>query len=1768
MATRSKAKENIKPISGEAEAYLGDMADIENKKVSLANMLRKLSYFNKSTGEILKQNYRETLSRQYTLLNAKINEVFEAISGIQELYIDSDADEETIDAWSSEIKAQLTPFETSTKEIKSAIELLDRKMKEKQRNEQFEYEAYLRSEARKEEMEAEELKLARKYQHELELEERKLEIAERKRVHAKLPDLQITKFQGNHLDWLRFWSIFKSQIDETELPEEAKFAYLKELLVSKVRSMVDKLPSDSRGYEKAKNMLLQRYGDTLEVVNAHVQQIMALPTIHSTSRVKIHEFYDNLLVHVEALDTLGKLEQVRGNVRMTLDKLDGIRADLTRTDEKWKEWDFNDLLEALRLWTERNPMLPSEKEGRHVQKEFKREKTFAAREQKSKQCVYCEIAGHKSSECQQVINTEERRRILSDRKLCFNCTGAQHRASECKSKSSCLICKRKHHTSICDRVKQSNSHSQGQILTATNEKKVVHPVVIINIEGIKCRALLDTGSSSSYVSSTVVNMIKKKPLRQEIKTIEMMLQRMEKKVDIYEVELKNLEGTFSLHSEVNGIERKVLLTLPNPHYERIIAKNKHLDGIDMNDNDGKEYIPVHVILGASDYALIKTSTPTRIGNLGQPIAEKTKFGWIIMSPGQDEEDTTLMYTRTTHEDYMEMCSLDVLGIEDRSEGNQSYVYDEFKEQLYQRDDGRYEVSLPWKPGHPELPSNRNVAEARFNSLMRKLDKQPGMLETYDEIIRNQIKEGIVELAPAEIKGPVHYIPHKPVVRENAQSTKVRIVYDASAKEDKESPSLNDCLEIGPPLQRKILDILTIIRFKPILLTGDIKQAFLQIFIRESERDVLRFIWVDDLESRVKTIYRVTRVLFGLGSSPFLLNGTLQQHFERYKYSHENCIKELSDGIYVDDIHIGGNNVAEVKEMKETAIKIFADGGFELHKWHCNSWKLDGEADMDCDSTFAKEKLNVRYYETKLLGVKWDKDKDELSVVLPKLETPVTKRSVLSTIAKIYDPLGLVSPATLTAKVIFRDICDRKLSWDAQLPTDLLKQWLKWMKTLPNQVSISRSISTEGTEITLIELHGFADASILGCCAVVYAVVRHGNLTSQSILVSKSRLSRKNLTIPRLELVSCHMVTNLLDNIANTLEQYTITKQAWTDSTVCLYWLKGIEQYKQFVSNRIRKIKEKKIEFRYVPSGENPADIGSRGTNNLQENGKWLQGPSWLKSQGEWPKNIVIMPTEETETEKRMIKEIMRITVQKDKDLIDVLLKKKRFWKAIKILAWCRRFINNCTKISKSDKLKGPLTRDEVEEQEIILIKKAQKDVLDSESFITDSKRLNLRENAYGIFVCHGRIEGDYPIYLPYGHLVTESIVEYYHRQTLHGGVGLTMAKVREKFWVPKLRSLTKRVRKDCYGCKRFQVSVISAPPQGNLPRVRSEGTIPFQVIGLDFAGPIMYRGKGSTEYKGYIILYTCSLTRGLHLEFLRSMSCEEFLISLKRFIAARGRPEVIYSDNAKTFIASSQWIKKLRKEEKLHDYLSQHEVKWRFNLSRASWWGGWFERMISLVKQALYKVIGRAKLTFIEMQGVLLDIQIALNNRPLSYCEDDIELPTLTPNILIFGKANYLFQEQPNEIMDKDLRKRAKYILRCKERLWIRWQTEYLRALRERHDCEYKGKENHLQIGDVVMVKGDEKNRGKWTLGVINSLIVDKNKVVRGAKLRTGKFDIERPIQFLYPLELSCSEFRENGSTAKKLNVDAKEFRPKRRAATDARANIRGIFGFEENEIC
>ena len=206
-------------------------------------------------------------------------------------------------------------------------------------------------------------------------------------------------------------------------------------------------------------------------------------------------------------------------------------------------------------------------------------------------------------------------------------------------------------------------------------------------------------------------------------------------------------------------------------------------------------------------------------------------------------------------------------------------------------------------------------------------------------------------------------------------------------------------------------------------------------------------------------------------------------------------------------------------------------------------------------------------------------------------------------------------------------------------------------------------------------------------------------------------------------------------------------------------------------------------------------------------------------------------------------------------------------------------------------------------------------------------------------------------------MFTRKLLEKVHRETLHGVVGLTMADVRERYWVPMLRSVVKRVRKECWGCKRFQVTALDPPPPGTLPNHRISGETAFEAVWVDFAGPIRYKRRSGHQGKAWLALFSCSLIRAVRLELLPNLETTTFIPCLKRFIARRGRPRKIYSRGA-TFIKTEKLIRALRKDERLQGYLQDHEIQWQFNLSRAPWWGGQFERLIGVVKQTMYKAIG------------------------------------------------------------------------------------------------------------------------------------------------------------------------------------------------------------------
>ena len=211
--------------------------------------------------------------------------------------------------------------------------------------------------------------------------------------------------------------------------------------------------------------------------------------------------------------------------------------------------------------------------------------------------------------------------------------------------------------------------------------------------------------------------------------------------------------------------------------------------------------------------------------------------------------------------------------------------------------------------------------------MKRLERI-GKLKEYDRIMHEQIKEGIIEPVPRNFTGEkVHYVPHQAVVREKAETTKMRIVYDCSSKTNAKSPSLNDCLQTGPPLQPLLFDILIRNRFRKFCVSGDIQKAFLQIWVHEKDRDAQRILWYDNLEERNVTDYRFTRVIFGATSSPYILGATMQKHVSEYTDRYPETTKSLLEDTYADDIQGGGDEEEQAVAFKEESTKILAEDFF-------------------------------------------------------------------------------------------------------------------------------------------------------------------------------------------------------------------------------------------------------------------------------------------------------------------------------------------------------------------------------------------------------------------------------------------------------------------------------------------------------------------------------------------------------------------------------------------------------------------------------------------------------------------------------------------------------------------------------------------------------------------------------------------------------------------------------------------------------------------------
>ena len=386
-----------------------------------------------------------------------------------------------------------------------------------------------------------------------------------------------------------------------------------------------------------------------------MKEILDLPHITGTNPRKIAEFHEKLTHSVQALETMGKLNQISGNVSMTLDKLSGIRGDLVRTDPEWESWDFGKLVEAIKQWVKRNPVASVDRE----REESNRRRLLHARNEgfRPRGCVYCGDLGHKATQCEKITELSVRKGILAKKGLCFNCATKTHRASECTSKSACGNCNKRHHTSICDQKndKTEEHPNHKKLMTDGVSGEGIFPVVTVKVNDIMCRALIDSGAGSSYASAKLIDTLKIKPREIKRQRINMLMTTQTARMEFYHTKISSIDGKYEMKVNLTKVDKTELLSINNPDYQRLIEQYQHLESVKMDDDDTKPQLPIHLVLGNSEYARIKTSTKPLVGNDCEPIAEKTKLGWFIMSPGVEFDKNTMLLTQTSQADFENLC---------------------------------------------------------------------------------------------------------------------------------------------------------------------------------------------------------------------------------------------------------------------------------------------------------------------------------------------------------------------------------------------------------------------------------------------------------------------------------------------------------------------------------------------------------------------------------------------------------------------------------------------------------------------------------------------------------------------------------------------------------------------------------------------------------------------------------------------------------------------------------------------------------------------------------------------------------------------------------------------------------------------------------------------------------------------------------------------------------------------------------------------------------
>lgn len=1594
----------------------------------------------------------------------------------------------------------------------------------------------------------------------------------------RLPIIKISNFDGAYFKWMEFKETFTALIHENnKIRDIHKFYYLNSYLEGDAARVLTNLEVTDRNYTEAWQLLCERYDNKRQLINNHLKSLFNLEPIRDSEKA-LRYGIDHITKNLRALSSLG----------LPTDKWDVLIVYLvaakleTNTYFKWEEHrntlpdiitldDFfkflknrADVLEAFHKSksdrpTNAKPTFKFPPNPAQQRQQSKALLTTSTNESKPNpiECIVCKDS-HRIYDCStfKSKSMDDRKIFVSNFKLCSNCLRAGHPTSRCRLPGSCKYCRKRHNTLLHTEEESDKGPSKGEAIAMTAyscpEVLLCTAEVILSNpdtnESMTVRAVLDCGSQSSFVTEAIKSKLKLSYQPSDINVVGIGDSFFKQSTERCSLRLfsKNTTG-FSVTMSC--------LVLPKicgnvPKYPFNIS-HFNFSGFNLADPKFNEPASIDLLIGADLFWDLIGSEQHSLGDK-QPILRSSKLGWLVAGP---------MLINYPQPPKVRSISCNFSQQEPNSLSDMHYFMTQFwelekvpqklpiseEEQLCEKhflanttrlDSGRFCVALPLKSNPDCLGESYYLAKKRFLNLEQRFRRQPDLKTQYSEFIKEYKALGHLSVSSIVKPSLSYYLPHHPIIREQSESTKLRVVFDASARSSS-GFSVNHLQMVGPTIQDSLFNILVRYRQYRYVLNGDVEKLFRQIIMSESDRDLQLILWRDKESEPLRTL-RLNTVTYGFASATFLSTRCIWQLGEECSDSKIKTI--IQNDMYCDDVLTGCNTIEELLYIKQSISATLKKGCLNLRKFRSNCQQI-----LEADSGELEKDHLLISNSTSTLGVGWYPSTDELhfpiSYKSPKM---LSKRTMLSSTFQIFDPLGLLAHVTIKPKILIQRLWSLNLGWDDPVPQDIKMSWLKFTDHLSTLSPLRVSRNVLINEPILVEIHCFCDASQLayGACVYLRSMNKFGQ-TQVSLLCAKSRVAPiKATTIPRLELCAALLGAQLTATVTQALRCPINRHVYWTDSSIVLCWLRSSNKLKTFVANRIATILEltKESDWFHVPTELNPADLASRGL-DPQHVGNctlWWNGPPYLlKGEDNWPAPICIQ-VEEEKTFPVLVAQASPITIGDEGFNAG---KYSSFTKAQRVLATIFRFYSNLR--NPNQRLFGPLTVSELESSLTILIKNMQNDFFYKEiSLLKLNKTLSSKGSLLSlnpfldsndILRVGGRIEAStlysydkkHPILINAKHHLARLLFELEHKRLLHAGPQLILASIRERYWTIGGRNLARRVARECLKCRRLKGSTLSNI-MGNLPPDRIEPDFPFITVGTDFAGPFLItdrKGRGCKITKCYLCIFVCFRYKCIHLEVVSDLSKDAFILTLNRFIARRGIPKVIYCDNGRNFVAAAKEIRDFFKDNEgaFIDFAARRGIEFHFSPAYAPHFGGLWEAGVKSAKFHLHRVLKDTHLTFEELASLFAQIESILNSRPLCpLSPSPNDFMSLTPGHFLIGRALMAIPTAP--LLDQNTSRldRFRRLEQIRQHFWKRWANEYVAELQQRTKWRTKCKD--LQLNDLVVIKEDGAPPMSWRLGRVNKLFPGSDGVPRVAEVSTTRGLVRRAITRLCLLPMPSQD--------------------------------------------